>query len=272
MPYVSIEEFKKRLKQGDDVSDALIYKQYTIEPITKSQETDDGLQIDFVISTGIVDRDQDTIAVDGWELDNYRKNPVVLWAHDSRRPPVAKSLSEWIQDGKLKSTAQFTPKDLNPFGYMVGQLYLKGYLNAVSVGFRSLEAKWAADEENRPWGIDYFKQELLEYSCVPVPANPEALVDAKSAGIDIEPMLDWVEMVLDEGILIPRERAEKIYSILSRKSMITIPKTAEKQEKNLLSLYELQAKINQNGGMRNEVQGDFGQNSRKSKSAAGLAR
>jgi HK97 family phage prohead protease len=249
MPYVNSEEFKKRFKKGDDTSDALQRKQYIIEPITKSQESEDGLQVDFVISTQTVDRDQDSIAIDGWQLDNYRKNPVVLWAHDSRQPPVAKSLSEWIQDQKLKSTAQFTPKDLNPFGYMTGQMFLKGFLNAVSVGFRSQEAKWAADEQNRPWGIDYFKQELLEYSCVPVPANPEALIDAKSAGIDLDPMLDWVERVLDEGIIVPKARAEKIYSILSKKSTIIIPKSQEKQGKGLLSLYEKQIQINQNGGI-----------------------
>lgn len=247
MPYINSDEYKKRFKQEEKLDDAILRKQFTIEPITKSKETEDGLQVDFVISTDTVDRDQDSISVDGWKLDNYRKNPVVLWAHDSRQPPVAKSLSEWTQDGKLKSTAQFTPKDLNPFGYMTGQMYLKGFLNAVSVGFQAQEAKWAADEQNRPWGIDYFKQELLEYSCVPVPANPEALVDAKGAGIDLDPMLDWVERVLDEGILIPKGRAEKIYSILSKKSTILIPKQ-EQQGKGLLSLYEKQIKINFNGG------------------------
>ncbi len=246
MPYISLEEYKKRLKKGEDVADALLMKQFTIEPITKSKETEDGLQVDFVISTPSVDRDQDSITMAGWQLENYRKNPVVLWAHNSRQHPVARSLTEWIQDDKLKSTSQFTPKDLNPFGYMTGQMYVKGYLNAVSVGFRSLEAKWSADEQNRPWGIDYFKQELLEYSCVPVPANPEALMDAKSAGIDLDPMIDWVIRVLDEGIMVPKSKAEKIYSILSTKSIFIIPQ--EKQEKGLLSLYEKQIQINQNGG------------------------
>jgi HK97 family phage prohead protease len=248
MPYINIEEYKKRYKKGEDVSDAQLMKQFVLEPITKSQETEDGLQIDFVISTPGVDRDQDTIAMEGWQLENYRKNPVILWAHDSRQPPAAKSLSEWIQDNKLKSTAQFTPKDLYPFGYMTGQMYQKGFLNAVSVGFRSLEAKWAADDQNRPWGIDYFKQELLEYSCVPVPANPEALIDAKAAGIDLEPMLEWVVRILDGGIMVSRQKAEQIYSILSKKSTFIVPKTQEKQEKGLLSLYEKQVQINLNGG------------------------
>ncbi len=250
LPYMDIEEYKKRLKKNEDVKDAELRKQFYIEPITKSTETADGTEVLFVISTDSVDRDQDTIAINGWQLDNYRKNPVVLWVHDNRLPPVARSTSEWIQDEKLKSTALFTPKDLNPFGYMIGQMYIKGFLNAVSVGFRSLEAKWAADKENRPWGIDYFKQELLEYSCCPVPANPEALMDAKSAGIDLEPLLDWSIKVMDEGIMIPREKAEKIYGILSRKSTFTVQKPPETPTENniktSLLMFENQIKINQN--------------------------
>jgi HK97 family phage prohead protease len=244
LPFMNLEEYKAKLKKGEDVSEALLRKQFTIEPITKAEEDKDGLKINFTISTETVDRDQDSIAVDGWQLDDYRKNPVILWAHDSRQPPVARSLSEWTEDKKLKSTAQFTPKDLNPYGYMIGQMYEKGYMKAVSVGFKSVEAKWSVDQ-SRPWGIDYFKQLLLEYSCVPVPANPEALMDAKAAGIDLDPMLDWAIRVLDEGIIVPKSKAEQIYKILNTKSTFTIPEPIEKQD-NLISIYEKQIQINRN--------------------------
>jgi HK97 family phage prohead protease len=185
MPYISTDEFKDKFKRGEDTSELFQRKQFTVEKIEKAEESEEGVKIDFTISTETVDRDQDTIAIDGWKLENYRKNPVILWAHDSRQPSIAKSLSEWIQDQKLKSTALFTPKDLYPFGYMISQMYLKGFLNAVSVGFKAIRAKWSVDEETRPWGIDYFEQELLEYSGCPVPANPEALMDAKSKGNDL---------------------------------------------------------------------------------------
>jgi HK97 family phage prohead protease len=221
MPYVPLDEFKQRFKKGEDTNDCIIRKQFTLEKIEKMEETEEGVKIDFVISTSSVDRDQDTIAVDGWSLENYRKNPVVLWAHDGQQPAVAKSLSEWIQDQKLKSTALFTPKDLFPFGHMIGQMYLKGFLNAVSVGFRSTEAKWAVDQNTRPWGIDYFKQELLEYSCCPVPANPEALVDAKSAGIDLNPMLEWAIKILDNSKeIIDKSQANAVWNIIKPKHFI----------------------------------------------------
>jgi HK97 family phage prohead protease len=248
LPYIDIEEYKQKAKKGEDLAGLTLKKQFVVEKIAGIEDTKDGLKVPFIISTATIDRDNDTLSVSGWKLENYRKNPVVLWVHDGRHPPVARSLEEKTENEKLKSTALFTPQDLNPFGFMIGQMYAKSFLNAVSVGFDPVKYAWVEDKD-RPWGIDYLEQELLEYSCCPVPANPEALVDAKAAGIDLNPMVDWVERVLDEGLLIPRARAEKIYSILSKNSTFTIPKQPEKQEKGLLSLYEKQIQINQNGGI-----------------------
>jgi hypothetical protein len=67
----------------------------------------------FTISTSSVDRMGDTIAVSGWKLDAYRKNPVVLWGHDSADFPVAKTTKLWIEGEKLKAESEFIPKD-NP--------------------------------------------------------------------------------------------------------------------------------------------------------------
>jgi len=42
--------------------------------------------VDFVVSTEDVDRDGDIIRSEGWELDAFRQNPVVLWAHQHGIP------------------------------------------------------------------------------------------------------------------------------------------------------------------------------------------
>jgi hypothetical protein len=109
-------------------------------------------------------------------------------------------------------------------------MYLKGFLNAVSVGFRSLNARWAADENTRPWGIDYIQQELLEYSCCPVPANPEALMDAKSKGIDLTPMLNWAVQTLDGAKeLITLTQAQKVFEIIGPHKTLFTPKPDPKK-------------------------------------------
>lgn len=151
----------------------------------------------FVISTGDVDRDQDRINPDGWKLDNFRKNPVMLWAHSSYDPPIAKCAKAFVDEMKrLIVDAEFTPQDLYPFGYMIGKMYEQGYLNAQSVGLRAIKAT-AAVEPDRPWGIDYQEQELIETSALPCPSNPDALYEARQKGIDTTPLFEWCGKHLD---------------------------------------------------------------------------
>jgi hypothetical protein len=52
----------------------------------------------------------------------------------------------------------------------------RGFLRATSVGFRPKRDKYSWNEERG--GIDFEEQELLEFSVVPVPSNPEALLSA----------------------------------------------------------------------------------------------
>jgi hypothetical protein len=218
--FIEIDDFKKDKKL--QVENPNIRKYFSLDPIKSIEDTTDGLTVDFVISTDTVDRAGDTIDADGWELDNYRKNPVILWAHDYSQPPVAKSLSETISTGKLMSKAQFAPRDLSEMGYMVGQMYAKGFMNAVSVGFRGLDWSFTTDK-SRPYGIDFTWQELMEYSTVPVPCNPEALTAAKCLGIDTNPMLKWAVEVLDKADLSQKKAAESVWKVLESKKSFFVP-------------------------------------------------
>lgn len=155
----------------------------------------DSRTLTFTISSPAVDRMGDTIAIAGWKLDNYRKNPVVLWGHDAGDFPVAKSNKIWIEGDKLKSEAEFIPADNPATGKHADgilQLYKGGFLSATSVGFQPLKYAFT-DDPKRRFGIDFLEQELLEYSLVTVPANAEALIEGRAAGIDVTPMLDWCE-------------------------------------------------------------------------------
>jgi HK97 family phage prohead protease len=141
----------------------------------------DNTLISFV-STAAVDRMGDIIEQEGIDLKHYRKNPVVLWAHDYATPPIGKSL--WIkkQDGGLISKMQFAD---TAFAQEIFSLYKGGFLKAFSIGFIPKEFEPIDKNEGMFGARRYKKTEMLEYSAVPVPANPEALSLAMSKGLTL---------------------------------------------------------------------------------------
>lgn len=147
--------------------------------------------IDFIISTANLDRYGDKIEVEGWDLRAYKRNPVVLFAHDQWSPPIGKALPSSIKaEGKnLLATAEFATADIYALADTIFKLYKGGFMKATSVGFRPLKWEWV--DEGERWGIDFKEQELLEFSCVPVPANGEALVQAKALDIDTKSVTEW---------------------------------------------------------------------------------
>jgi hypothetical protein len=61
------------------------------------------------------------------------------------------------------------------------QLYKEGFMRAFSVGF--IPKEWTDGDGEKVPRRTYTKWELLEYSAVPVPANPDALALAISKGL-----------------------------------------------------------------------------------------
>jgi hypothetical protein len=113
-----------------------------------------------VISTSDEDRQGDSLDQTKWKLDNYEANPVVLWAHDYYNLPIGVCTSVGVKDGKLVAEGKFATEDLNPFAAQIAGLYAAGFIKATSVGYVQHEDGTL---------------ELLEFSFVPVPANPFAL-------------------------------------------------------------------------------------------------
>ncbi len=133
-----------------------------------------------VASTEAVDRQGDSISAGGWDLGNFLKNPVIPWAHDYSRPPVAKALAVKVEGGRLLFKAQFPAREEYAFADTIFKLYKGGYLRAFSVGFAPIESAAATHSINgrNISGTRYLRQELYEISCVTLPANPQALVAA----------------------------------------------------------------------------------------------
>lgn len=143
--------------------------------------------ITFVASTETKDRYKDIIRVSGWKLDNYRKNPVFLWAHNAREFPIGKTVEIWTESNPpaLVHRVQFADKATYEKADTAFRLYRGGYLNAVSVGFAPLEQpKRILDENGEPTGgLEFTSQELLELSGVNIPANASALARAHRRGV-----------------------------------------------------------------------------------------
>ncbi len=168
---------------------------HTTALVVKDVSQPDGVIEAVVGSSNAVDRMGEVIDQSGWVLDNYQKNPVILWGHNVReeRPPIGKALKVWLQGAqartkKLMFTVQFDLQD--DFAAGIYRKVKDGFINTVSVGFMPLER-----EDNT-----FTKSELLELSFVPVPANPEALVQLRSAGLEPMELKEMFPAVKEEPV------------------------------------------------------------------------
>jgi HK97 family phage prohead protease len=209
MNYMKPEAFRDLAKSGD-VPDVMLLRGMEAPP---EQITEETRTARFVFSDARVDLMGDTINQMGWDLSGFTGgNPVALWAHDASQLPIGKALNVYVRNNsQLVGEINFVPKETSRFADTVYQMVKGGYLNAVSVGFAPTEWKFAEQKE-RQGGIDFLKQKLLEISVVPLPANPGALVEARSAGIDIEPVREWALKLLETQNIatISRDRLKQI--------------------------------------------------------------
>lgn len=100
-------------------------------------------------------------AIDGWDLERFLKNPVVLWAHDGEELPigVAQDVS-WDPVVGLRMTVRFAREAANPRAEQIYQGVIDGIVRAVSVGY---------DRAPTPG-----RAALLEVSFVPIGRDEDA--------------------------------------------------------------------------------------------------
>lgn len=135
--------------------------------------------ITAIASTDAVDAYGEIVDQGTWDLKRYESNPVVLFAHDSRELPIGRCTSVGVEGGQLKCRIQFLTPDANPKAEQVWQAVRQGALRAISVGFIPREVR---EEKRDGRAVTVLSDnELLEISVVPIPANPEALMRARTA-------------------------------------------------------------------------------------------
>lgn len=141
----------------------------------------EGDWIPWVFSTYDNDRFDERVDPAGWELDRYKENPVVLWAHCHSIPAIGLADSLTATD-KLAGRIKFNAKEIDEFGWSIGERVKAGVIRAGSVGMLVKEIEWIDHKKNpeEPCDLIIRKQELLEFSICNVPANPFALRDEDS--------------------------------------------------------------------------------------------
>ena len=146
--------------------------------VCKATTGEDGITT-VIASTPTSDRYGDVVSAP-WQLERFRANPVVVWAHDYSTPPIGKAVSVEMDGPDLVAKIQWDDSPSNPLGQTVAHQFRSGFLNAVSVGFQPGKSirRNALDEDHPHYserGNLYRDSELLEISAVPIPANPDAL-------------------------------------------------------------------------------------------------
>jgi len=143
-------------------------------------EAVDARTFKFIISDESVDRYGTVIKLDGWDLSNYEKNPIVAFQHItwSSDPDVIIGRGRvWIENNLLMGEVVLEPEGDNELADKVAKKLNNGTLSATSVGFNPTEySRGIIERGEDPETIYFRKQDLLEWSIVTIPANPNAIV------------------------------------------------------------------------------------------------
>ena len=199
----SLESYRRGL------ADAPVVQKFSVSNAVAPNED---RPLTVVASEESADRLGDVVRAGGWELSAYKRNPVFLWAHDYTRTPIGRSSWVGVDGAKLLATVEFAP---TAFAREVELLYRQRFLRAVSVGFRAREFSFRKGRDGSVDGVEYTKQELLELSAVPVPANPHALAKALEGGLEAPRLRPLFTFDLPPSCIAP-EDAQRVLSELRR--------------------------------------------------------
>lgn len=167
----SLEAFRKGTEDSPTLFRAVAFETEEI----KATEDSGAMRI-FIASTEDEDRGGDVVRQDGWNLKNFKRNPVYQWAHNYALPPIGTVPKIWTEGKRLLNTVRFDMND--PLGAQISRKVDEGILKAQSVGFRPLEFQERDSKKGAFGAFEFLKNELLEISSVPIPMNQAALVKA----------------------------------------------------------------------------------------------
>ncbi len=186
---------------GQDLDGVMLQQARVADSVTKQGGKDSRVRR-FRISTETQDRHGDIVRTKGILLKHFRKNPVVLFAHDAWMPPIGKCPRIKLGNGVVDADVDFFTEETYEFAETIFKIVEVGGLKATSIGFMPLkhERMGEDDDDNisgSPWAIDFKRIDLLEFSIVPVPANPEAVRSIAKSGALMDPYKKWLDDMQD---------------------------------------------------------------------------
>ncbi len=175
---MTLKEYLKT-RDGANNGDSLFSDSLCVKDVDGEERT-----VTAFISTDRIDRMKEVLLPKGAKIVEFLRNPVVPWAHNSFAPPVGKA--KWLKKTKnsLIAKVQFATTER---AEEIWQLFRQGFLKAFSVGFKPIDGHAPTEKEikkNPAWaGAEWIftEWELLEFSPVTIPANPDALAIAIKA-------------------------------------------------------------------------------------------
>ena len=149
-----------------------------------------------IASSETRDRMGDSLKASGWQLENFKKNPVLQFAHNYNVPPIGIAKNIRIEGNELIFEPVF--HELTQIAREVKTMFESDppIMRAFSVGFIPLER----EKKN---SNNITKQELLEISAVPVPAHQGALIiDEKTVKEEIkEEIKSFIKKMINKNNL-----------------------------------------------------------------------
>ena len=156
-------------------------EQRRVMVVTEARQTEDGSAHRMVIAANELSRNGDELNLRGISFKNYRKNPVVLWAHDSYRGiPIAKTLKIGHDDqGRIAADFEFNSDD--EFAARVENAWNGGFIRGASIRYMPTKVVEVRNEAGEVERFRIEESELLEWSLVAVPADPDSVRAAARA-------------------------------------------------------------------------------------------
>jgi HK97 family phage prohead protease len=135
-------------------------------------------QVEFVISSEAVDTYDTVFRIDGWDLNDYTRNPIVCYQHRSNSDDpdnIIGTSTLRIEDDQLIGRVTFENADVNPKAEKIFRKVQNGTLKMASIGARVLDARFGDEKKGENKDVLYFtRQKLMEWSIVSVGSNPDA--------------------------------------------------------------------------------------------------